>query len=173
MSGFNKGSYGTDYARFCNMVLEREKSVFRFADVTLVKITDKNELEAIDFAISQDSSRSISEHVRRASELYSQRPNPDYRNSIKESISAVEAAVRYVTGEKSVGVSRPLKKVYDLFPLHPALREGFEKLYAFTSDESGIRHSLLDEKQITQADARYMLVSCSAFSNYLVALKAA
>ena len=173
MDRFSPLEHGASYARFCNLVLEREKSAFRFADTTLVKISDRIELEEIDRAISQVTSLSVKTHIKRAAELYSQRPSPDYRNSIKESISSVEAAVRYVTGERSVGVSRPLKKVSELFSIHPALRDGFEKLYAYTSDEGGIRHSLLDEKEITQADARYMLVSCSAFSNYLVALKLA
>ena len=90
---------------------------------------------------------------------------------MKEAISAVEAAVRYVTGKKTVGVAKPLKSLQEEYSFHPAFRDGFEKLYAFTSDSNGIRHSLLDEPNLTQADARYMLIACSAFSNYLIAKK--
>ncbi len=103
--------------------------------------------------------------------MYGQRPSPDYRNSIKEAVPAVEAAVSFVTGGKPDGVSRPLRKVFEQFPVHPALRDGFEKLYAYTSDAEGIRHALMQESNLTQEDARYMLVSCSAFANYLLALK--
>ena len=42
-------------------------------------------------------------------------------------------------------------------------------MYAYTSDEDGIRHAILDETVIDIADAKYMIVACSAFSNYLVA----
>lgn len=163
---------GEEFGSFCNTVLERERAAFRFAGTTLVKITSEKELSEVKDAIEANASTGVQKHIKRSAELYSAMPAPDYRNSIKESISAVEAAVRYVTGTKGVGVSRPLKKIADEFSIHPALRDGFEKLYAYTSDAEGIRHAILDEQGLTQDDARYMLVSCSAFANYLVALKA-
>jgi len=52
--------------------------------------------------------------------------------------------------------------------MHPSLKQGFEKLYGYTSDDDGIRHALLDEANLDMEDARFMLVSCSAFVNYLV-----
>ena len=45
---------------------------------------------------------------------------------------------------------------------------GFEKIYGYTSDQDGIRHAILDEsKTVEPEDALFMLVSCSAFCNYL------
>ena len=44
------------------------------------------------------------------------------------------------------------------------------KLYAYTSDENGIRHAEgLFENDVTFEEAEFMLVSCSAFVNYLIA----
>jgi hypothetical protein len=44
------------------------------------------------------------------------------------------------------------------------------KLYGYTSDAGGIRHSLVDGSDpVTVDDARLMIVVCSAFANYLVA----
>ena len=37
-----------------------------------------------------------------------------------------------------------------------------------TSDEDGIRHGGIDFKWAPAEDAKYMLVSCSAFVNYLI-----
>lgn len=156
----------------CNLVLEREKSSFRFIDDLLVRISNQEGIDEIERAMTQTSAQGVQVHIRRAAELYSERPNADYRNSVKESISAVESAVSFITGEKTYGVSRPLKKVFEQYPVHPALREGFEKLYAYTSDANGIRHALQEESDLTQEDARYMLVSCSAFANYLLATHA-
>jgi hypothetical protein len=51
--------------------------------------------------------------------------------------------------------------------LHPALRDAFSKLYGYTSNAEGIRHALLDEPNLDFEDAKFMLVSCSAFVNYL------
>ncbi len=48
--------------------------------------------------------------------------------------------------------------------IHPALCEAFSKIYGYTSDKNtGIRHSIFF------TDAKYMLVVCSAFINYLLA----
>ena len=53
--------------------------------------------------------------------------------------------------------------------LHSALKDAFSKLYAYTSDEQGIRHAMLDEPNLTRADARFFLLSCTSFVNYLKA----
>jgi len=53
--------------------------------------------------------------------------------------------------------------------LHPALKDGFGKLYGYTSDEQGIRHAMLDEPSISAADAKFFLLSCTSFANYLKA----
>jgi hypothetical protein len=53
--------------------------------------------------------------------------------------------------------------------LHGALRSAFEKLYGYTSDESGIRHAILEDPAVGFEEAKYMIVACSAFANYLAA----
>ena len=51
----------------------------------------------------------------------------------------------------------------------PTLEEAFNKLYGYTSNEGGIRHALSEgDTPPTFDDAKYMLVSCSAFVNYLI-----
>jgi hypothetical protein len=57
-----------------------------------------------------------------------------------------------------------LKKIPEL---HPALQKSLLALYGFTSDAEGIRHSLLDEPNLTYADAKFMLAACSVFVSYL------
>ena len=157
----------------CNGVFERERAAFRFVENQLVRIADPIELEAIEEAVSFGPAEAVKMHIRRAAELYSDLRAPDYRNSIKESISAEEAAVSFICGKKQTGVSKALQDVLADEVLHPALRQGFEKLYAYTSDADGIRHALMDDgRSVTQEDARYMLISCSAFANYLLALAA-
>jgi hypothetical protein len=41
------------------------------------------------------------------------------------------------------------------------------KLYAYTSDEDGVRHAMLEEPDLTVADAKFFLLSCTSFINYL------
>jgi hypothetical protein len=52
--------------------------------------------------------------------------------------------------------------------MNEALNIAFDKLYGFTSSDNGIRHKLLEESKLTFVDARFMLIACSAFINYLV-----
>ena len=100
---------------------------------------------------------------------WADRENPDYRNSIKEAISAVESIARVVSGRDKATLGDALQAIEKSGQLHPALKKGFLKLYGYTSDEQGIRHAMLDEPNLTAADARYFLVSCSSFVNYLKA----
>ena len=55
--------------------------------------------------------------------------------------------------------------------LHSLLKSAFDKLYAYTNQEdTGIRHALMDDEENytpTAEEALFMLVSCSAFINYL------
>ena len=52
--------------------------------------------------------------------------------------------------------------------IHGALKSGFKCLYGYSSDEDGIRHAILEQPSVGFAEAKYMLVSCSAFVNYLI-----
>ena len=104
-----------------------------------------------------------------ALELLGKRPTPDYRNACKEAISAVESAAKLISGDRaSKGIKEPLQKLAEKVPIHGALLAGFEKLYGYTSDDSGIRHGLLDESTVGLAEAQYMIVACSAFVHYLI-----
>jgi len=150
-----------------NAVLERELAGYRFVAGQLVDVTNKEELAMIESAARDARFGGVSAHIERALQLYSDRSNPDYRNSIKESISAVEAMARIVAAAEKATLGDALKAIERSGKLHPALKDGFLKLYGYTSDEQGIRHAMLDEPNLTPADARYFLVSCSSFVNYL------
>lgn len=110
----------------------------------------------------------VNEHIRRALELFSDRKPPDYRNSIKESVSAVESICKLITGDKSATLGQCIKEIESKVGLHPALENAFNNLYAYTSSADGIRHPLLEEPELDSEDAKFMLVSCSAFINYLI-----
>lgn len=156
-------------AEFLNNFLDRELSGYRLVAGHLADITSQEELTMIEEAARDPRFAGVSAHIARALELYADRENPDYRNSIKESISAVESMARLVSGDEKATLGDALKAIEKSGRLHPALKEGFLKLYGYTSDEQGIRHAMLDEPNLTAADARYFLVSCSSFVNYLKA----
>jgi hypothetical protein len=108
-------------------------------------------------------------HLRRALELLSNRESPDYRNSIKESISAVESLAAGIAGAEKGTLGQLIMKLEVGIGLHPALKAAFSNLYGYTSDEGGIRHALMENVTIRFDDAKFFLVVCSAFINYVKA----
>lgn len=160
------------YKSFVNQLnyeFERLNFAYRVINTEVVEITSKEEIVAIETSIN-DSPTNIKMHLSKALEFYAQRPTGEYRNSIKESISAVEAYCREKTGENSLG--RALNKLKDNGLVIPqVLKNAFEQLYAYTNQPStGIRHALMDgDSTYTPAseEALFMLVSCSSFINYL------
>ena len=165
VSAFEK--YKPKLAAFLNVVLERELSGYRIVAGHVADVISQEEIKTVEEAARDTRFAGVSAHIDRALKLYSDRKNPDYRNSIKESISAVESIARVISGSDKATLGDALRTIEKSSQLHKALKDGFLKLYGYTSDEQGIRHAMLDEPNLTSADARYFLVSCSSFVNYL------
>lgn len=156
-----------DFDEKLNNILLREKSAYRLINNQITPIIDGIEISTIEEAIGSEF-ESIQTHLETSLGFLSNRQNPDYRNSIKEAISAVEAMCKIIVRNEKVTLGDALSSIEKRFQLHKALKSSFSNLYGFTSDAGGIRHSLLeDDVNITFEDAKYVLVSCSAFINYL------
>lgn len=154
-----------DSRKWINSVLEEQNSAYRLIGHEIVEITDKQEITAIEEGLEYPE-KAVRVHLETALKMLSDKQSPDYRNAIKESISAVEAACRLASGKESATLADALKKIQNI---HPVLSKAFNQLYGYTSDASGVRHSLIDESNITYADAKFMLIACSAFVSYLKA----
>jgi hypothetical protein len=161
-------SKGSRLQLLLNVVLERELAAYRIVDGRFVQITSETELAALTEALSaRDRFAPTVLHLQRALELLSDRSNPDFRNSIKESVSAVEACARTLTGRENATLGDALKLLEKDHGLHKALKDGFSKLYGYTSDEHGIRHAMHEEPSLGIAEAKFFLLSCTSFINYL------
>lgn len=150
-----------------NHLLEEEKSGYRILNGEITPITNEVELETLKQATNTEFS-TVNEHMQKAVEFYSDLQNPDYENSIKESISAVEAMCCIISGKDQT----LNKAIADLknkgVHIHPCLENAFKQLYSYTCDEKGIRHAGIEFVSAPAEDAKYMLISCSAFINYLI-----
>lgn len=162
-------SVNPKFMDFCNSVLKRELSAYRFVGGKITQITSEEEIAEIEEALGASKTlKPVTTHLKRAVDLLADRKSPDYRNSIKESISAVEAICRLITNDTKATLGQALKEIENKVGLHRALKSAFSSLYGYTSDEQGIRHSLLDDPNLDFEDAKFMLVSCSGFINYLI-----
>ena len=155
-----------------NSILETELAGFRFVNGILVPITDQAEIAEIEGASTAVGLRGLDGakvHLDKALGFLGQKPKPDYHNSIKESISAVESVVNLVAESDGNGVSGALEALSKHTDIHGGLKAAMKQLYGYTSDKGGIRHAMIDAATVDFAEAKFMLVACSAFVNFLIA----
>jgi hypothetical protein len=154
----------------CNSFLQREFSAYRFVGGVIVEVNSQEEIIEIEKAINQtDKFKPVKTHLFTALNLLSDKRKPDYRNSIKESISALESLCKIIINKESATLGQALKEIERTHNIPGSLNSAFSKLYGYTSDEAGIRHAILeDDSKVDLAEARFMLIACSAFINYLL-----
>lgn len=141
---------------------------YRVIGDTITPIDSATGVEAVIAATNDTTPIAGARHsLERATDLLADRESPDYANSIKESISAVEAVVKKVTGEGTLGAGLNRLEAAGL-TIHPALKGALSKMYGWTSDADGIRHAGIEAADADQALAKYVLVTCSAFVSYLI-----
>lgn len=167
-------SFPNIYTLFNNL-FQREYVGYRFIDEFISPISDDEEVETINDSL-KNRFVAVREHISKANRLLSDREQPDYENSIKESISAVEAICQELLKDsgKQATLGKMLKRLEDEgIEMHSAMKEAFTKLYGYTSDANGIRHAGdIGGPSSTFEEAKFMLVSCSAFINYLMGVSA-
>ena len=155
-----------------NKVFEREFAGYRFIQGNISPITNDIEIDEIKSALNSTKSYTALNvcniHLEEALVKLSDRNNPDYRNSIKESISAIESLAKIISNDAKDSLGASLDKIKGKIKIHSALEKGFKQIYGYTSDDDGIRHALTQESTCDFEDAKFMLTSCSAFINYLI-----
>jgi hypothetical protein len=135
---------------------------------TIVPIGSDTELETLKRAFADLAATEFHgarAHLRSAATELTAGNNAD---SIRESIHAVESVVKVL--EPSGDFKKALAKLESKVKIHGALKSGFAAIYGFTSDESGIRHPLLekDAADVDETDALFMIGACAAFVSYLI-----
>ena len=171
ISSWLKCQMETIFPIFCKMIndtFETECVGYRFVDGRIVAITDQEEIDTIEKA-TLSGFVGCRTHISNAVGFLADREKKDYKNCVKESISAVEAECNLINGRAGT-----LKEILNELEknkkvnIHPALREAFIKLYGYTGDGKGIRHAgQIGGENASFAEAEFMLISCSAFVNYL------
>lgn len=151
-----------------NKEFERVNYGYRIVNNHVIPITDPIEIDEIEKA-TKEITDNVKEHLNKALLFLSDKKSPDYRNSVKESLSAVEAFCYKYT--KKVTLTDSLKVLDKKGVLHNQLKDAFDSLYYYSSAKNtGSRHGWAIEDNTfvpTYYEARFMLVTCSAFINYI------
>lgn len=153
-------------ARKINLVLKEEGSAYRIVNNQVVEITSEEEIKEIEEVFKKnDRFDPVKQHISKALKFLSDREKPDYENSVKESVSALESLSRIVTGE-----NKTLGYLINKLDIHKALKDSISKLYGWASDEGGVRHSSSgNPSKLDEEEARLVLITSSALINYIIA----
>ena len=159
-----------DFCDLLNVLLESEYVGYRLINGRFIPVTDENEIISIENACNNEFEGTRA-HIKKAVGFIADREHKDYKNCIKESISAVESICSIVAEQKKSLLGDALRNLKKKgVKIHPQLESAFSKLYDYTNSEKGIRHANgMVESDVTFEEAKFMLVSCSAFVNYLTA----
>ena len=136
---------------------------------TIYPSTTQEEGSAVVDSLDQLRSAGLAaarQHLQMAAENINQQ---DWAGAVRESIHSVESVARQIA-PKAKTLGEALKVLAQKRQLeHPALRDGFNKIYGYTNDEQGIRHALLDDDKsnVGQEEAVFMLGACASFASYL------
>ncbi len=106
-------------------------------------------------------------HLRQAAVRFKAQ---QYADSVESSIEAVESVARKIA-PKSKTLGEALKNLENKGLLtNRQLKTGFEKIYAYTNAEEGVRHSLVfkDSSDVGLDEAVFMFGACASFAAYLV-----
>lgn len=159
-----------EFEDYVNSKLRANNSAYTLTGNKFIPVTNEaeiNELKQTQSSAEQHGLTGIQEHFNSAIELLSKKPKPDFRNSIKESISMVEVISRIIEPTENT-LGKALNKLDKHQKISGTLKAGFEKLYAYTNDKNGIRHALMHEPTVDFEDAKFFLIACSSFTNYLI-----
>ena len=94
----------------------------------------------------------------------------NWRESAHESISAVES-VGLSLGVRGSTLAAVLKRLRSnpAWRIHPAFLAALDKLYAYTSDEQGVRHAAVDDREhVGREEAQFMMGVCAASCSYVM-----
>ena len=163
-----------DVANVFNDVLKSEQAAWSFVGNELMPLA--SEAEGAEVAKAMDTAPElVRKHLESALDALSARPQANVHVAIDQAISAVESMAKHCfpddrKAQKAVytGLRDKLigKGVNQLFA------KAMHDLYNYTSDEGGLRHGFKvgDDPSKHEAEARFFVVTCSAFVNYLMAV---
>ncbi len=155
-----------------NYVLTTETCGYRMIGKVFVQLTNEIEIAEIEDALEGSKNiDSVKSHLNQGLKHLSDKVKPDYSNSIKESISAVESLCKKLTGKKST-LGDLLNELDKTDPMPPGLKKGINNLYGFASNEFGIRHGKNEgDSSASFEEAKFILVISSGIINYLLTRK--
>ncbi len=162
--------YATVFQQAINQIFEEEYAPYRMVEGYVTPVTNEYEIQTIKEALKKaDKYQPVKEHLEKALTHLSNRANPDYVNSIKESISALESLANLILNTSGKTLIQIHEKLCRQLKCPEPIKKQIKEYYDWASKEEGIRHGKIKGKStIGQAEAKLFLVQTSGLVNYLI-----
>jgi hypothetical protein len=152
-------------------ILRHCRAAYTVMDIgpTIIPIGSEEEVRALEaafLATTDEGFPGARAHLRLATEALTA---GRYADSVRESVHGVESMVRVLSEDSKATLAPALQKLQSKLGMHPAFKKALLSLYGYSSDEAGIRHSLLeDEAHVDMHDALFMPGACASFVTFLI-----
>ena len=157
-----------------NNLCSEENLGYRFQEGQFYKPgrpqTQKNIIKA-NTVLADHRLHRVKVHYNKACRFFNERINPDYQNSVKEALCALESAAEIMSGKKvSKDFSREISKLSgpDTDKLPPPVVQAMIKIFGYRGTGEGVSHGNTDGLQVSRFEAELILSIVGAFVTYLV-----
>lgn len=158
------------YKENLGKVITSDRASYSVIDETIIPLASPEERDDVVTNLTEVASSPLTgayAHLKKAGTELTAGHN---RDAIREAIHAVESAAKCVSGKQNATLSDALAQIQKTHPIHSTMKAAFEKLYAYSNAENGIRHSLLnsENEKAGREEALFMFSACTAFVAYLI-----
>lgn len=163
--------YYIDIREKMNEALENEYVGYRFLNKKIAPITNENEIEEIKNATQTPYER-VNESISKSIQYISETGNKDFKNAIKESITALEELMNIILNTSGLVLGNAIEQYSQKYEINNDLRESIKSMYRYASNVNGIRHgNNKDNDEVTFEEAKLVLLFCSSTINYFCSKK--
>ena len=155
-----------EFSKEVNKIFIKYGLGYQMRDGLIERISDIDTNERIEQArliLQEPEYKGPAKQFNKAVGFFSQRPEPDPANCVKDAVGAIEGVARIISGEKKAVLTQLLDREPFKSGMPPTLRGSIEKLYAYRGDAPGAGHGQVAESSVGIEEAEFVLgISASA-----------
>lgn len=150
---------------------------YEFTQGSVIRKGRKHTVETADkaqYVMSDSRLRKARTYYSKAQNFFRDREQPDYANTVKDAVCAIESAGKELFPQADVSTLGELinwlKNKNNNFAIPPALINTFSSIYALRNSAEGVAHGSTNGGDITKEIAEYILSVSASTIIYLVDL---
>src|SRR3990172_3825278 len=153
-----------------NTIFQREGIGWELRGGFIERRTHPNTAEQLEKArqvLSDARFSGANQHLAKAMEHWSRRPEPDFENCVKDAVAACESVVRVVLNKPSIQLNQGIDELARQNRIPQPLDQVIAKLYAYRGSAPGVAHGAPQQGQVGAEEAEFVLATSASAVVYL------